>query len=64
MTLTRLDKGCLEHIGKQRQNGIERRKFFIAPGDITILDTTQKLGQDSKIQDQRGGQERVLKGFN
>ena len=55
---TRLDERGLAHVRKKGKDRIKRGKVLLFTS--TVLDTSEKLGKDGQVQDERGGQERIL----
>lgn len=56
----RLNERSLEHIGKERQNGIKRLEISAFLGDSAILNASQELGEDDEIEDERSSEEGVF----
>ena len=63
--LTRLDEGRLEHVGEKGENRVEGRKVFLlcgVGGDLAVLNSSEEFSEDCQIQDERSGEQRILKG--
>lgn len=59
---TRLDERGLEHVRQQAQHGVQRFELGLAGirAAGTVLDTSEKLGEDGQVEDQGSGEEGVL----
>lgn len=54
-----LDKGSLEHVREKREHTVQRLELFVLT-DATVVDTSEELGKDGEIENERRGQEGVL----
>lgn len=59
---TWLDERGLAHVRKKGEHRIKRSEVFLFTS--TILDTSEKLGKNGQVQDERSGQERILNNDN
>ena len=55
----RLDQGCLEHVRKKGEDGIEGLELLIF-ADFAVLDTGEEFGENGKVEYEGGGEEGVL----
>ena len=55
---TRLDERGLEHVGQQGEDRVEGSKLCLAL--LAVLDTSQELGENTEIKNQRSSKQRVL----
>lgn len=54
-----LDEGRLEHVGQEREDGVERLVLgFLVCG--AVLNASEELGEDSQVEDEWGSEERVF----
>lgn len=58
----RLHQRRLEHVREEREDAVERLILadLATRRDFAVLDASKELGEDGKVEDQWGGEERVL----
>lgn len=54
-----LDEGRLEHVGQEREDGVERLVLGFLVGGA-VLNAGEELGEDGQVEDEWRGEERVF----